>query len=77
MPRNTLSEFGARFHARIDRTANGRRAAFSLVDSDGLLANSDARLFQNDRDARDWLYDEARQHGFQSISVEFGYDETE
>ena len=45
MPRNTLPEFGARFYARLDRTASGLRASYRLVDSNGLLAHTDARPF--------------------------------
>jgi hypothetical protein len=74
MPRNKLSEFGARFHARLDRTANGLRASYRLVDSDGLLADTGAQLFGSDLHARDWLYEQARRRGFQSISIEFGND---
>jgi hypothetical protein len=58
----------------LDRAVNGLRASYRLVDSDGLLAATDAQLFGNDRHARDWLYEEARRRGFQSISVEFGND---
>jgi hypothetical protein len=70
----SCQRFGARFSARIDRTANGLRASYVLIDGNGLLADTDARMFGSDRDARDWLYEEARRHGFQSISVEFGDD---
>jgi hypothetical protein len=72
MPRNTHPDFGAQFHARIDRAAGGWRAWYRLFDGDGLLADTDAKLFGNDREAGDWLYDVSRQRGFQSISVEFG-----
>jgi hypothetical protein len=50
------------------------RASYRLVDSNGLLAGTDAPPFASDRDARDWLYDEARRRGFQSICLEFGND---
>jgi hypothetical protein len=74
MPRNTLPEFGAQFHARLDRAANGWRASYRLLDGDGIATDTDWRAFGSDRDARDWLYEEGRRRGFQSISVEFGND---
>jgi hypothetical protein len=72
MPRNTLPEFGAQFHSKLDGTAHGWRASYRLVDGDGVATDTDWRVFGSDRDARDWLYDEARRRGFQSISIEFG-----
>jgi hypothetical protein len=68
MPRNTLLEFGAGLHARIDRAAGGWRASYRLVDGNGNATAIDMRIFGNDRDAGAWLYNEARRRGFQSIS---------
>jgi hypothetical protein len=74
MPRKALPEFGAHFHARVVRTANGLHASFHLIDEDGVLADTNARLFASDRDARNWLNEEAGQRGFQCIAIELGND---
>jgi hypothetical protein len=72
--RSALSDFGARFYARFDRTGNGVRAAYIILESDGTWLEADARLFPNHRAARVWLDVEAAQRGFSGLSIEFSGD---
>jgi hypothetical protein len=64
-------ECGARFHAKIQRTPKGLRTLVNVIGGDGLLADTDVRLFGNDRDVNHWLIEEAARRGFPSMAVEF------
>jgi hypothetical protein len=69
--RCNFQEFGARFHAKVQRTPDGLRALLNVIAGDGLLADTDVRHFRTDRDVNRWLTDEAGRRGFSSIAVEF------
>ena len=69
--RGRLQDFGARFHAQVQRTPAGVRALVNVICSDGLPCDTDVQHFRHDRDVKHWLAEEAARRGFSSIAVEF------
>jgi hypothetical protein len=43
----------------------------NVIGGDGLLADTDVRLFRNDHDVKHWLIEEAGRRGFSTFAVEF------
>jgi hypothetical protein len=58
-------------HAKVQRTPRGLRTLVNVIGGDGLLADTDVRLFRNDHDVKHWLIEEAGRRGFSTFAVEF------
>ena len=66
-----VSQRDGRVHAKVQRTSEGLWTSVNVIGSDGLLVDTELRLFATDSDVNDWIHWEAARWGFSRTAIEF------